>query len=120
MLNHADAFIFLPGDLATLEVLITFASWANLNIHKKPIDLLNVNNFYDGLITFLNHAIKNYFIPSSTKKLFICAPTANELLDLLQAYKPEPDPMTLALDWAIDDDDSNSRKKCKLDLSLHL
>ncbi|KAK9192872.1 hypothetical protein WN944_003565 [Citrus x changshan-huyou] len=37
MLNHADAFIFLPGDLATLEALITFASWAHLNIHKKPI-----------------------------------------------------------------------------------
>ncbi|KAK9181343.1 hypothetical protein WN944_024480 [Citrus x changshan-huyou] len=54
------------------------------------------------------------------KKLFICAPTANELLDLLQAYKPEPDPMTLALDWATDDDDSNSRKKCKLDLTLYL
>ena len=33
MLNHVDAFIFLPGDLATLEVLITFASWAHLNIH---------------------------------------------------------------------------------------
>ncbi|KAK9222519.1 hypothetical protein WN944_010955 [Citrus x changshan-huyou] len=39
----------------------------------------------------------------SAKTLFICAPTANELLDLLQAYKPEPDPMTLALDWATDD-----------------
>ncbi|KAK9221927.1 hypothetical protein WN944_010358 [Citrus x changshan-huyou] len=26
MLNHADAFIFLPGDLATLEALITLAS----------------------------------------------------------------------------------------------
>ena len=78
MLNHADAFIFLPGDLATLEALITFASWAHLNIHKKLIDLLNVNNFYNGLITFLNHAIKNYFIPSSVKKkLFICAHTAN-------------------------------------------
>ena len=35
MLNHTDAFIFLPEDLATLEVLITFASWAHLNIHKK-------------------------------------------------------------------------------------
>ncbi|KAK9225925.1 hypothetical protein WN943_010970 [Citrus x changshan-huyou] len=120
MLNHADAFIFLLGDLATLEALITFASWANLNIHKKSIGLLNVNNFYDGLITFLNHAIKNYFIPSSVKKLFICAPTANELLDLLQAYKPEPDPMTLALDWTTDDDGSNSCKKCKLDLNLRL
>ena len=28
MLNHSDAFIFLPGDLATLEALITFAYWA--------------------------------------------------------------------------------------------
>ncbi|KAK9226003.1 hypothetical protein WN943_011049 [Citrus x changshan-huyou] len=26
MLNHADAFIFLPGDLATLKALITLAS----------------------------------------------------------------------------------------------
>ncbi|KAK9190076.1 hypothetical protein WN943_018677 [Citrus x changshan-huyou] len=92
MLNHADAFIFLSGDLATLAALITFASWAHLNIHKKPI----------------------------AKKLFICAPTANELLDLLQAYKPEPDPMTLALNWATDDNGSNSRKKCKLDLTLRL
>ncbi|KAK9189360.1 hypothetical protein WN943_017956 [Citrus x changshan-huyou] len=56
MLNHADAFIFLPGDLATLEALITLASWAHLHIHQKPIGLLNVNNFYDGFIAFLNHA----------------------------------------------------------------
>ena len=65
MLNHVDAFIILPGDLATLETQITFASWAHLNIHQKLVGLLNDNNFYDGLITFLSHAIKNYFIPSS-------------------------------------------------------
>ncbi|KAK9218084.1 hypothetical protein WN943_006718 [Citrus x changshan-huyou] len=92
MLNHADAFIFLPGDLATLEALITLAFWPHLHIHQKPIGLLNVNNFYDGFIAFLNHAIKNYFVPSNAKKLFICAHTANELLDLLQAYRPELDP----------------------------
>ncbi|KAK9177858.1 hypothetical protein WN943_027048 [Citrus x changshan-huyou] len=92
MLTHADAFIFLLGDLATLEALITLASWAHLHIHQKPIGLLNVNNFYNDFIAFLNHAIKYYFIPSSVKKLFICAHTANELLDMLQAYKPEPGP----------------------------
>ncbi|KAK9218943.1 hypothetical protein WN943_007582 [Citrus x changshan-huyou] len=92
MLNHVDAFIFLPGDLATLEALITLASWAHLHIHQKPIGLLNVNNFYDGFIAFLNHAIKNYFIPSHAKKFFICAHITNKLLDLLQAYKPEPNP----------------------------
>ncbi|KAK9221900.1 hypothetical protein WN944_010331 [Citrus x changshan-huyou] len=83
MLNHADAFIFLPGDLATLEAFITLASWAHLYIHQKLIGLLNVNNFYDGFITFLNHAIKNYFVPSNAKKLFICAHTANEIHDML-------------------------------------
>ncbi|KAK9199815.1 hypothetical protein WN944_015008 [Citrus x changshan-huyou] len=84
--------LVVSGDLATLEALITLASWVYLNIHQKPISLLNVNNFYDGFITFLNHAIKNYFIPSTVKKLFICAHTVNELLDMLQAYRLEPDP----------------------------
>ncbi|KAK9225785.1 hypothetical protein WN943_010830 [Citrus x changshan-huyou] len=120
MLNHADAFIFLPGDLATLEALITLASWAHLYIHQKPISLLNVNNFYDGFIAFLNHAIKNYFIPSNAKKLFICAHTANELLDLLQAYRPEPDPWTFVLERPNNDGNSNRSKKYKLDLTLRL
>ncbi|KAK9213864.1 hypothetical protein WN944_005849 [Citrus x changshan-huyou] len=120
MLNHADAFIFLPGDLATLEALITLASWAHLHIHQKPIGLLNVNNFYDGFIAFLNHAIKNYFIPSNVKKLFICAHTANELLDMLQAYKPEPDPLTFVLERPNNDGNSSRSKKYKLDLTLRL
>ncbi|KAK9222039.1 hypothetical protein WN944_010470 [Citrus x changshan-huyou] len=117
MLNHADAFIFLPGDLATLEALITLASWAHLNIHQKPIGLLNVNNFYDGFIAFLNHAIKNYFIPSTGKKLVICAHTANELLDLLQVYRPEPDPGTFVLESPTNDGNSSRSKKYKLDLT---
>ncbi|KAK9204498.1 hypothetical protein WN943_014759 [Citrus x changshan-huyou] len=120
MLNHADAFIFLQGDLATLEALITLASWAHMHIHQKPIGLLNVNNFYDGFIVFLNHAIKNYFIPSNAKKLFICSHTANELLDMLQAYKPEPDPWTFVLERPNNDGNSSRSKKYKLDLTLRL
>ncbi|KAK9204233.1 hypothetical protein WN943_014491 [Citrus x changshan-huyou] len=120
MLNHADAFIFLPGDLATLEALITLASWAHLHIHQKSIGLLNVNNFYDGFIAFLNHAIKNYFIHSIAKKPFICAHTANELLDMLQAYRPEPDPWTFVLECPNNDDNSSRSKKYKLDLTLRL
>ncbi|KAK9214457.1 hypothetical protein WN944_006449 [Citrus x changshan-huyou] len=114
--------LVVSRDLATFEALITFASWAHLNIHQKPIGLLNVTNFYDGLLTFINHAIKNHFVPHSLKKLFISASTANELLDLLQAYTPEPDPKTFALNWSTDDGSSNSssNKKCDLDLTLRL
>ena len=72
MLNHADAFIFLPRDLTTLETLITFAYWAHLNIHKKSISLLNIHNFYYGFITFINPAIKNHYISFTAKNsLFV-------------------------------------------------
>ena len=124
MLNHADAFIFLPGDLATLKALITLESSAHLHICQKLIGLLNVNNFYDGFIAFLNHAVKNYFIPSTVKKLFICAHTANALLDLLHAYRPEPepepDPRTFVLESPNNDGNSSLSKKYKLNLTLRL
>ncbi|KAK9211614.1 hypothetical protein WN943_000991 [Citrus x changshan-huyou] len=110
----------LSRDVATLEALITLASWAHLHIHQKPINLLNVNNFYDSFIAFLNPVIKNYFIPFNAKKLFICAHTANELLDMLQAYKPEPNPWTFVLEHPNNDGNSSHSKKYKLDLTLRL
>jgi len=45
MFNHADAFIALPGGLGNLEEIFHISSWAQLNIHQKPIGLLNINSF---------------------------------------------------------------------------
>ena len=39
LINHTDAFITLPGGMDTLEEIFTVESWANLNIHQKPIGL---------------------------------------------------------------------------------
>ncbi|KAI3450252.1 hypothetical protein Pfo_006917 [Paulownia fortunei] len=58
MLNNADAFIILPDSFGTLEELFQIVSWAQLNIHQKPIGILNVNGFYDGLLSFVDHAAK--------------------------------------------------------------
>ncbi|KAH9782028.1 hypothetical protein KPL71_008713 [Citrus sinensis] len=112
--------VYGGGDLATLEALITLAFWAHMYIHQKLIGLLNVNNFYDGFIAFLNHTIKNYFIPSTVKKLLICVHTANELLDLLQAYGPELDPGTFVLECPNNDGNSSRHKEYKLDLIIRL
>ncbi|XP_024033504.1 cytokinin riboside 5'-monophosphate phosphoribohydrolase LOG8-like [Citrus clementina] len=50
-------------------------------------------------------------IPKALKPLGCLpdSPIGEELV--VSAYKPEPDPMTLALDWATADDGSNYRKK---------
>jgi len=59
--NHADAFIALPGGLGTLEEIFHISSWAQLHIHHKPIGLLNVNGFYDNLLSFLDQAVEQEF-----------------------------------------------------------
>ncbi|KAK9195363.1 hypothetical protein WN943_003484 [Citrus x changshan-huyou] len=51
---------------------------------------------------------------------FICSHTANELLDLLQAYRPELDSKTLVLECPNNDGNSSRGKKCRLDLTLRL
>jgi predicted Rossmann-fold nucleotide-binding protein len=45
MFDQAGAFIALLGGLGTLEEIFHIFSWAQLNIHHKPIGLLNVNGF---------------------------------------------------------------------------
>ena len=62
MLDHADAFIILPDGLGTLEELFEVTSWTQLKIHQKPISMLNVNGFYDGLLSFLDYSVEKCFI----------------------------------------------------------
>jgi uncharacterized protein (TIGR00730 family) len=65
MFNHVDAFIALPGGLGTLEEIFHIFSWAQLHIHHKPIGLLNVNGFYDNMLSFLDQAVEQEFLTSS-------------------------------------------------------
>jgi uncharacterized protein (TIGR00730 family) len=64
MFNHADAFIVLPGGLGTLEEIFHISSWAQLHIHHKYIGLLNVNGFYDNLLSFPDQAVEQQFLTS--------------------------------------------------------
>jgi len=67
MFKHADAFISLPGGLGTLEEIFHISSWAQLHIHHKPIGLLNVNGFYDKLLSFLDQAVEQKYLTSSAR-----------------------------------------------------
>ncbi|XVF26810.1 hypothetical protein REPUB_Repub14bG0051000 [Reevesia pubescens] len=115
MMENADAFIALPGGFGTLEEIFQIASWAQLNIHKKPIGVLNVNGFYDGLFSFLDKAVEQKFISQATRQILVTATTSDQLLDQLQAFVPKPDPALALLDWS-----TSSSNKRKLNLTLFL
>ncbi|XVF02893.1 hypothetical protein REPUB_Repub04eG0214100 [Reevesia pubescens] len=116
MIANADAFIALPGGFGTLEEIFQIASWSQLNIHQKPIGILNVNGFYDSLFSFLNHAVEQRFISQATRQILVTATTPEQLLDQLQAFVPQRDPTMALLNWEKD----NSSKKRKLNLTLSL
>ena len=56
-----DGVIALPGGFGTLEELFEMLTWGQLGLHKKPIGLLNTDNFYDPLITLLQTMVDNGF-----------------------------------------------------------
>ena len=53
MAERADAFLALPGGLGTLEELFEVWTWRQLGYHAKPIGLLDVGGYWDGLLAFL-------------------------------------------------------------------
>jgi len=116
MFNHTDAFIALLGGLGTLEEIFHISSWAQLHIHHKPIGLLNVNGFYDNLLSFLDEAVEHEFLTSSARQIIISAAIAEQLIDQLQSFIPVVDPSMSCINWLT----MESRKKLILDLSLRL
>ncbi|KAL8510592.1 hypothetical protein ACS0TY_017424 [Phlomoides rotata] len=62
MSRHSDCFIALPGGYGTLEELLEVITWAQLGIHDKPVGLLNVDAFYNYLLTFIDKAVDDGFI----------------------------------------------------------
>jgi uncharacterized protein (TIGR00730 family) len=92
MFNHDDAFIALPGDLGTLEEIFHISYWAQLHIHHKHIGLLNVNGFYDNLLSFLDQVVEQQFLTSSARQIIISAAATEQLIDQLQSFIPVLDP----------------------------
>ena len=73
MAERASAFVALPGGLGTFEEILEVATWGQLNQHQKPMMIYNVNGFYDALITQLDHAVEEGFLPPQHRaKVIIC------------------------------------------------
>src|SRR6266481_7515157 len=87
MAELAEAFIALPGGYGTFEELFEVITWAQLGIHRKPIGLLNVGGYYDGLIGFLDHAVAEGFVSAGNRGLVQVADTPEALLDRLAAHR---------------------------------
>lgn len=79
----ADAMVALPGGIGTLEELLEVLTWNHLGIHRKPCGLLNVEGYYDPLVTMLDRAVEHRFLVPATRRLLAVEGRSDRLLTAL-------------------------------------
>ena len=94
MAERADVFLALPGGIGTFEELFEVWTWRQLGYHDKPIGLLNTQGYYDGLLQFAQHSVKQGFLSDWQMALIRSGTEPTALLqELVQAagFSPAPD-----------------------------
>ncbi|XP_029127186.1 cytokinin riboside 5'-monophosphate phosphoribohydrolase LOG1 isoform X2 [Cajanus cajan] len=99
MARHSDAFIALPGGYGTLEELLEVITWAQLGIHDKPVGLLNVDGYYNSLLSFIDKAVEEGFISPKARHIIVSAPSTKELVKKMEEYFPQHERVASKLSW---------------------
>ncbi len=84
MFMNAQAIIVLPGGAGSLDEFFEVLTWAQLELHSKPIVLLNVENYWTPLIALMDHIIAEGFADPSLKTLFTVCTSVDETTDYLR------------------------------------
>ncbi len=88
MASLVDGFIALPGGLGTFEETLEVLTWSQLGIHRKPVGVLNVAGYFDGLLRMLVHAMREGFVRREYLALLLFGDTPAALLDAVAAWQP--------------------------------
>jgi uncharacterized protein (TIGR00730 family) len=85
MAERSDAFLILPGGFGTFEEMFEVLTWQQLQIHTKPVCLLNINGFYNGLLQFLDHCVTEGLLKPTSRAIPLVADTVEDALAKLAA-----------------------------------
>jgi uncharacterized protein (TIGR00730 family) len=81
MSELSDAFVMLPGGFGTCEEFMESVTWAQLGLHDKCCGLLNVDGYFDDLLTFFGRAVEQGFIRAHRLASLVIADDPDRLLD---------------------------------------
>ncbi|HVX15180.1 MAG TPA: TIGR00730 family Rossman fold protein [Pirellulales bacterium] len=96
MADLSDAFVALPGGHGTCDELFEILTWAQLRLHAKPIGMLNVANYFDPLLAWLDQTVSLGFVRPQDRGLLLSSADPTHLLRLLETHRgsaEEPGPL---------------------------
>jgi uncharacterized protein (TIGR00730 family) len=95
MHDLADGFIALPGGFGTMEELFEILTWGQLGLHKKPVGLLNMENFYQPLLNMLSQMTEQDFLKDINRKMLLSDNSIENLLTKMEQYQASETPKWL-------------------------
>lgn len=98
MYKMADGAVVLPGGFGTMDEFFEVLTWAQLGMHKKPIALFNIAEYYTPLMAFIQQAQQAEFIAPADRNLVLCANSAEDVIQKMQEYQPNPRKVWVHLD----------------------
>jgi len=87
MQDESDGFIALPGGMGTLEELFEILTWQQLRLHQKPVGLLNINGFYNDLISLFETMVRKGFLAMEHYNLLHVDTDPKALLEKMKSFK---------------------------------
>ena len=95
MHDLADGFIALPGGFGTMEELFEILTWGQLGLHKKPVGLLNRENFYQPLLDMLSQMTEQDFLKDINRNMLLNDDNIESLLTKMEQYQAPETPKWL-------------------------
>ena len=90
MADLSDAFVALSGGFGTMDELFEILTWSQLELHQKPIVILNLNGFYDPLLAMVDQLVKGGFLKSENRDLLLVATSVEAVFEKLASFKAAP------------------------------
>jgi uncharacterized protein (TIGR00730 family) len=88
MFMNADAIVALPGGPGTLDELFEVLTWRQLDLHRKPVYVLNVNGYWAPLLALIDHLTREGFADRAFRGFLEPVDTVRELTEKLRTLAP--------------------------------
>ena len=91
MFTKSDAFVILPGGLGTLDECMEIITWKQLQIHTRPIVILDVDGYWRSLKKLFQDLVAGDFAYPKALELFSVVDNVDGVFDaIFAAAKPDP------------------------------
>ncbi len=94
MFRESDAFVALPGGIGTLDEVVEIMTWHYLELHRKPLVLLNHDGYWEPFVQLLDHMTEEGFLRPVVRESFRLADTPEQVIPTMEQMIRDFTPQT--------------------------